>query len=191
MPEITETTPRETYTIDGETYSIPAPYKTGDVLTAGEASQLNQVYAENIRNNMAAKSKAQKESDPPTWNHDIFQGTIDDYCETYEMGVRTGGGRSGDPVMVEAMEMSRKLVREAIQKQGHKLADVPAKRISELAKGILDSGKYPQIMETAKAKVAAAAGLGAIELNLTPAAEAPAAEEPSEASHSKGRKHAE
>jgi hypothetical protein len=163
MPEITESTPRTSIMIAGDNYNVPQPYTAGHVLTANEASSLNQTYAENVRNNMAGKAKALKEAG--TWSQDVFQGQVDDYTADYEFGQRTGGGRSGDPVMTEAMSITRDLVRQAISKANQadstkpKLADVPASKISELAKAQLNKTDDPrtvQIMATAKARVEAA-----------------------------------
>lgn len=159
MPDVNESTPRTEITIAGETFSVAQPYAEGHVLTANEASALNQTFAENIRNNMAAKVKEFKES--TTWDHDVVQGRVDDYVDEYEFGVRTGGGRTGDPVRAEAMNIARDLVRREIQRQGKKLADYTAARISELAKSILDRGDSNShtILATAKARVEAASGL--------------------------------
>lgn len=163
MPEITEATPKTSIMIAGENFNVPQPYTAGHVLTANEAGSLNQTYAENVRNNMAGKVKALK--DAGTFAADVFQGTVDDYCDTYEFGQRTGGGRSGDPVKTEAMAITRDLVRQAISKAAAadstkpKLADVPASKITELAANQLaktDDPKTLQIMATAKARVDAA-----------------------------------
>lgn len=181
MPEITESTPRTSIMIAGENFNVPQPYTAGHVLTANEASSLNQTYAENVRNNMASKVKALKEAG--TFAADVFQGTVDDYTADYEFGQRTGGGRSGDPVMTEAMAITRDLVRQAISKANQadatkpKLADVPASKISELAKAQLaktDDARTVQIIATARARVEAAKEL-TLDIDTGPS-EAPAAE---------------
>lgn len=163
MPEITETTPRTGITIGGETLQVPQPFAAGHVLSANEASALNQTYAENVRNNMAGKLKALK--DAGTFDLEVFQGQVDDYTNDYEFGQRTGGGRTGDPVMAEALSITRDLVRQAISKAYSadntkpKLADVPAAKITELAKAQLaktDDPRTQQIMATAKSRVDAA-----------------------------------
>lgn len=162
MPEISDSTARESYTIAGKTFSIPMPFGAGHVLTDGEASQLNQVFAENVRNNLAAKIKEHTEAG--TFDQDVMQGSVDDYCATYEFGVRTGGGRTGDPVVAEAMNIAREMVREAIKKQGkYKLSDITAKQISDLAKSTIE--KNPKIMETARARVEEVRQIAGIELD--------------------------
>lgn len=173
MPEITSETPRTTITIAGESFSVPQPYAEGHVLNANEASALNQTYAENVRNNQASKVKEHKEAG--TFDAEVFQGSIDDYCDGYEFGVRTGGGRSGDPVRQEAMNIMRDQVRQAIVKQGKKLADYSAKQISELAAKNLDSGSdaAAKVLGIAKERVAASAGVS-IDIVVDEAPEAPA-----------------
>lgn len=157
MPEINETTPRTQITIAGKTFNAPQPYAAGHELTANEASALNQTYAENLRNNFASKVKEADEAG--SFDQDVFQSKFDEYADEYEFGVRTGGGRTGDPVQAEAMSICRELVRKAIVKQGKKLADYSAAKITELAKAQLaksDDPKTQQIYATAKTRVEAA-----------------------------------
>lgn len=164
MANITKKTPREAFTIAGQTFQVVQPYAEGHVLTSGEASALNQTYAENIRNNFAARVKDAVEAG--TFDQEVFQGQLDDYMGEYEFGVRRGGGgRSGDPVMAEAMTIARDKVRQAIKRAGkHKLSDVPASEITRLAKELISSGKYPQIMEAAKARVDAQRDVADVEI---------------------------
>lgn len=163
MPEINDSTPRTSIMIAGDNFTVPQPFAAGHVLNANEASSLNQTYAENVRNNMAGKAKAQKEAG--NYAQDVFQGQVDDYTNDYEFGQRVGGGRSGDPVRTEAMAITRDLIRQAISKASAadstkpKLADVSAARISELAAAQLaktDDPKTVQILATAKTRVDAA-----------------------------------
>lgn len=163
MPEVNDTTARETYTIAGKSFNVFVPYAAGHVLTDGEASALNQTFAENIRNNFASTVKELVESG--AFDQDVVQGQLDDYMSEYEFGQRRGGGgRTGDPVLREAMLIAKDLVRKALSKKGIALKDVPAADITRLAKETIDGGKYPQIMETARARVAAQEGLAEIEL---------------------------
>jgi hypothetical protein len=175
MPDITPYTPRESYTIAGQLFSIPQPYKAGHIVTEGEASQLNQVYAENVRNNKAAKVKELVEAG--TFDQEVMQGQIDDYCDSYEMGVRSGGGgRSSDPVMAEAMNIARDLVRKALKKAGYNLSDVTAGQVSERAKRAVQDN--PQIVETARQRVEATKEIAEIVLGeLAASEEQPAGEE--------------
>lgn len=179
MPEITDTTPRSSLTIAGQTFTVPQPYASGHVLNANEASALNQTYAENVRNNRANFVKEAVEKGD--FDQDVAQGAIDDYCAGYEFGVRTGGGRSSDPVMTEAMNISRDLVRKALVKQvaagtlkdgeGNliKLSDVPASKISALAKGVLERNdeKAKKILATARQRVEDANEIDDVEVDVS------------------------
>lgn len=174
MPHIHEQTPHEDYTIAGKVHKIPQPYEEGHALTNGEASQLNQVFAENIRNNMAAKAKAHDEAG--TYEPNSFQTEVDAYCAGYEMGVRQGGGgRVSDPVEVEALLIAKGLIVDKIKASGKiKLSDVPAAKVTELAKEVLS--KNPQIRETARANVAARQAIAGIELGSFTTSESEAVE---------------
>lgn len=179
QPAEAPTVAREEYTIAGKTFSILQPYEAEHVLTAGEASALNQVFAENIRNNFAAKVKEATEAG--TFDQEVFQGQLDDYMDEYEFGVRRGGGgRTTDPVQAEAMIIARDKVRKALVKRGHALKDVPASEITRLAKDILASGKYPEITDAARARVAAQQEVADVEIGelqaVAPEEAAPAAE---------------
>lgn len=177
MPEIHEHTPRETYTIAGESFAVPMPYKAGHHLTEGEANALNQTFAENIRNNLASKLKEEKEAG--SFDLSVFQAKLDDYCDTYEFGVRTGGGRSTDPVMTEALAIARDLVRKAIVAKGIKLSEVKASNITELARQTIE--KNPKILETARARVEEVRAIADVELE---GLETGPAEEPTKAKKS-------
>lgn len=138
----------EQITIQGRTFNVPNPYEDGHVCTANEAAALNQVFHENIRNNLAKKlSEGQDEA----------QAQIDSYSSTYQFGVRTGGGGGGgprDPIKVEAMRIGREAVKNAILKKGLKIEDFGAKQISERAAATLPA--HPEWTEEAKRRVTAA-----------------------------------
>ena len=178
MPEIHEKTPRGEYTVAGETFSIPRPYHVEHRLTEGEASQLNQVFAENIRNNLAAKVKAAVEAG--SFEQTSFQtSVVDEYVKTYEMGVRTGGGgRTSDPVAAAALEIARGLVKGAITKQGIRLADVTSAQITAKAKEVIAAN--PQITELARKQVESTKALAGLVLGEV--------EAPTEVTPPKGKK---
>jgi hypothetical protein len=197
MPEITAETPRDQITIAEETFFIPQPYAEGHVLTSNEAGALNQLFAENVRNNLASKVKAAKEAD--AFDHDTFQAeVVDDYTSKYEFGVRTGGGgRIGDPVQAEAIDIARDMVRDALRKKGYKLADVKAAQITELAKNVLAKGDATSeaIMTQARQRVEARRAIADIELDSLEVDGAgdgeEAGEAPAETSGKRSRKPAE
>ena len=49
--------------IQGVTFNVPTPYAEGHVLATNEASALNQLLHENLRNNFASKVKAKRGDD--------------------------------------------------------------------------------------------------------------------------------
>jgi hypothetical protein len=139
---------KEKITIAGRAFDVPNPFAEGHVLTGAQADALNQVYHENIRNNLAKKLEGQSD--------DEAQATVDSYSQSYEFGVRTGGGGgSRDPVQTEAMRIAREAVKRGLQRKGHKISGdgaVPAKQITELAEKALD--KNPQWKDQAREIVA-------------------------------------
>ena len=164
----------ETITIAGEEVNITPRYFEGHVLTPNEASALNQTYFENVRNNLASTVKAAKE----TGSFDLaaFQTTVDEYSAAYQFGVRTGGGRSSDPVKQAAMEIAREKVRAAITKAGLKASDYSAKAVSDKAAEVLNRGDATAdaIYAAARAQVEASKAIAIDSLDMGAPSEAPA-----------------
>lgn len=131
----------QSITIAGRSFDVQPRYAEGHTLNAGEAAALNQTYFENLRNNFANKAKE--------------GGTQEDftaYAESYQFGVRTGGGGSRDPIEVEAMNLARDAVKKGILAAGKKIADYSAKAISEAAGKLVE--KNPAYREKARERVA-------------------------------------
>lgn len=187
--QIAEGTSYRSLTIEGLTFQVPEPYAEGHTLNAGEASQLNQVLGENLRNNFAsavkdAKAKAaeanglmktdsegkevpdiaQVTSD--LLDMDELQGAFNEYVTEYEFGVRRGGGGRlpTDPVEREALSIATDKVRAAIKAKNITLNSVPAEKIRELAEKLIANN--PAITEEAKRRVAAAADIALDEINV-------------------------
>lgn len=131
----------QTITISGRPFTVAPRYAEGHILTANEASALNQTYFENLRNNFAGKAK-----------DGGSQEEFDTYASSYQFGVRSGGGGSRDPIEVEAMALARDAVRKGIVAAGKKIADFSAKAISEAAAKLLD--RNPVYREKAAERVA-------------------------------------
>lgn len=124
---------KDKITISGNAYDVPSPYTEGHVLTANEASALNQVFHENLRNNLVKKLEGKSAEEA--------QGIVSEYAQNYEFGARVGGFTSRDPVLTEALNMCRDVVKNALRKKGYKLSGkeaYPAKKISELAQQLYD-----------------------------------------------------
>lgn len=169
-------------TIAGLAFLVAPRYAEGHVLTANEASALNQTFFENLRNNFAGKAKEGAD-----------QAAFDEYASVYQFGVRTGGGGSRDPIEVEALNLARDAVRALIKKQGKNISDYKAAAISEAAGKLVE--KDPSYRELARKRVeelqsAATETLDADLLatleEATPAASGESTEEP--ASNKRARK---
>lgn len=98
-------------TIAGQTFTVLQPYAAGHTITEAEAKALNQVRAENVRNNMASKVKAAaegtaKEGEPTADNIVAF---VTEYDASYVFTLASvgGGKRSTDPIEVEALRIAR------------------------------------------------------------------------------------
>jgi hypothetical protein len=162
----------EEVTIAGEVFKIDTPYVEGHPLTAGEASQLNQVRHENLRNNFAKKVKDAKEAG--TFDLAAFQTQLDELAAKYEFGVRTGGGGGrapSDPIKREALKIGTEWVANKLKAKGktigpkgnHTMADV-----REAAEKLLPD--HPEWTEAARsvveARKAASADAGGEEVDL-------------------------
>ena len=134
-------------TIADHQFMVLQPYAAGQTLTEAEAKALNQVRAENVRNNMAKKVKAAfdgtAKDDEPT--EATIAAAVAAYDASYQFTLASigGGKRSTDPVEVEAMRIARglfadwcagkkltvKAVREKIgdDKYDEKLAEIAAR----------------------------------------------------------------
>lgn len=144
----------EQITIAGETFTAPTPYAEGHTLDANEASALNQLLHENLRNNFAKKVKDAKEAG--TFDLAAFQAQFDQYADGYKFGVRTGGGggRTTDPVKREAMEIAVETVKLKLKAKGKTIGpkgNYTMAQVREAAGRYLEA--HPEIMDEARARV--------------------------------------
>jgi hypothetical protein len=115
-------TPRAEVTIQGQTFTLPTPFTAGHQLTEGEASQMNQLLAENVRNNFAGKMKAQ--ADKPEAERKAFtQEDLDAYVAEYEFGVRKAGNGEArlTPVEREARRIAKSAIEAKLKERGAKV----------------------------------------------------------------------
>lgn len=151
----------QTITIQGVEFTIGAPYSAGHVLTAGEASALNQLRGENIRNNFAGKMKSAKDKGETIPG----QTELAKYDAEYVFGVRSAAGPRLDPVERKARQLAAVEVEKLIKSKGLKKAALPEGKFDELVSAFLD--KYPAFREKAKTIVTAeqsALDLGGLDL---------------------------
>lgn len=172
MPDITADTPRKDLTIRGIILSAAMPYEEGHVLTANEASVVNQTWLENLRNNYAAKLLSYCETNHPEVivvddkeNKQIntseengnavlspaqvaeIQKDFTAYVDGYEFGVRGAGRTLMDPVMALAIGIAEGVVKDALKAQGYKISDVRDQVRGLAEKAIADN---PLFMEEAR-----------------------------------------
>lgn len=140
---------RESITIASRVFTVTNPFAEGHVLNGPQADALNQVFHENIRNNLAKKLEGLSDTDAQT--------KVTEYENTYEFGVRTGGGGGPrDPIHTEAMRIAREAVKRGLQRKGVKISGdgaIGAKEITAYAEKAL--AKHPEWLDTAKATVEA------------------------------------
>jgi hypothetical protein len=113
----------EEITIQGQAYRVPLRYAAGHTLKDNEATALNQLLHNNIRNNFSQKVlKATKaaEAEGTEVDHAGLQQQLDDFCNRYEFGTRLGKGGTtpADPAEHLAMSRARVIVRSAIKEKG-------------------------------------------------------------------------
>lgn len=98
-------------TIAGQTFAVLQPYAEGHTITEAEAKALNQVRAENVRNNMAGKVKAAAEGTAkegePTADNIVDFVTAYDAAYVFTLASVGGGRKSTDPTEVEALKIAR------------------------------------------------------------------------------------
>jgi hypothetical protein len=160
-------------TIAGVVVEIADVFAPGYVLKEGDAYQLNQVRAENIRNNLSSLVKEEKAKvarelgkfkqvdgkDEPDIDQvstddldvEAIQARVDKYAAEYQFGVGAGGGARApkDPVEREAQAMATEVIKSAFRSKGYK--QPKPEKLKELVAQLLD--KDPTFREKAKARV--------------------------------------
>lgn len=161
----TESSMIETITIAGNQYQVPSPFTEGHTCTAGEASALNQLLHENVRNNLSGRAKK---------SGNLSQDEVDTYVNGYNFGIRTAGAPrvSRDPVEARAMKIAKAKVEAGLKSQGKNPKDYKATALVEAATRAL--AKHPEWRELAARQIADEAAIGMdteVELDETQVAE--------------------
>lgn len=129
----------EAITIGGQSgLMIPQPHDKlqGQPLTKEQAHVLDQVLAENARNNLREQIKKLK------GDKAAGQKLLDTYLAQYDFGKRAGGGfRAADPIEAESMDYVRKALTKALQAKGVPKKDIKASDVTAKAKQILAGPK--------------------------------------------------
>lgn len=146
-----------TVTVYGHTFTVPDRYAEGHVMTAAEATALNDRLAEMISHMVRNGPLADlSKGDTPTAEQiAASEALIAERVKTYEFGAGRGSGEGrapADPVQAEAYAIARAKVKEAIKGKGWTLA-----KKGEPA----GEGEYPY--DAYNAKVAEVAALPAVQ----------------------------
>lgn len=134
-------------TIQGLTFAAPQPYSAGHTCTEAEASVLNSVLANALRNNFARRVKEYEGTSQGDAVHIQLQREFDSYAASYTLNARTG-----DPIERAARRIAQDLVRTALNERGQKPSD--------LADGVFDSlvakaALKPSVLSEARRRVEA------------------------------------
>lgn len=166
----------EKVTVAGKEFTMPCPFEEGHVLTVGEAAQLNQVYHENLRNNIAKKVKEAVEKG--AFDQAEWQEKINSLAESYEFGKRRSGGprAPADPVKREALRLAQEAIEDKLRASGRKPKDFS--NLKDLAAQLVEQN--PVFTERAQEIVAqrqeaTSTSVDSILSGLTPAEAKPAA----------------
>ncbi len=138
-PEILAPTTLGTIVVMERTYTVNLPYHEGHVLTASEASVLNQTYKENLRNNFVGSVRRAIERNEPPPTQEDFEA----YAKDYTFGSRRGKLQIKlDPVGTEERKLCDLRIRQALKDKGIKFASVDKDKFHSLVQGLVESGKF-------------------------------------------------
>ena len=191
---------RQRLQIQGTFFEIDSPYEEGYSLKANEASAMNQLLGENIRNNMAttvrnAKLKAAGWSDEQIKQAKVeqmtpvadsttlsddqiseLQETIDEYVSSYQFGVRTGRARSPFEKAVE--DIVTEMLDKALKANGYspsKMQKEERAKYDALYTRVLDANRE-EVERAAQERLDSLAGLQIKGFNVAEEAEKEAEE---------------
>lgn len=141
-------------TIAGTVFPVTQPYAAGHVLTEAEAKALNQVRAENVRNNTASAVKKAAEEGKAA---DEIAKIVADYDASYEFNVRTAGpARVVDPLERECRAIAKALLMQKLKDNGVKAKDQDKE---ELEAKIAEWARHPKVVAAAKKALESRKGL--------------------------------
>lgn len=144
-------------TVQGVTVSVSAPYVEGQTLTEAEAKALNQVRAENVRNNQAKAIKELKETvtDEAELQKQA-QALISAYDAEYVFTLASvGGGRAAlTPVEKEAKAIARDYIAAQLKEKGiTQKAYIEANGAESIKIKIAEFSAHPKVIAMAEKAV--------------------------------------
>lgn len=129
--------------INSVLFTAPAPFSEGHVLSDVEANVLNRTFAENLRNNFAARMKKAAESGEAPLTQEDFNL----YAAEYSFGVRPGRTMALNAVDVEERRLAEIAVKAAIKRKGIKLKGVDKDAWNGYVARAIESGKFREQAE--------------------------------------------
>lgn len=150
--------------IQGVIFQAPSPYAEGHTLNAAEASAMNGLLGENLRNNFAktvstAKEQAGEGNELSADTLTSLHAKFAEYAAAYQFSARGPGRAPVDPVEKAARELGRKVVLDALNAKGIKKDQLAEGQMDTLIDQVLS--KYPHIREEAASRIAKAKELSA------------------------------
>lgn len=164
-------------TIAGLLFPVTLPYAEGHALTEAEAKQLNQVRAENVRNNTATAVKklaVDPEAKVLEFTAEALaaaQALVAKYDTEYVFTIGGAGARRvTDPLEKECLSIARAHVTASIKASGKKVKDFDEAKIEAKVEEL---AAHPDIVKIAKSRLREREKLSeALALDLTDGTEA-------------------
>jgi hypothetical protein len=159
-------------TIQGHSFDATQPYLAGHVVTEAEAKALNQVRAENLRNNFASKIKSvQGEAEALTEEQLVqLRAEFATYDAEYVFTLASvgGGKRETDPVAAEAKKIAKQTISDKLKAAGKKVSDIAPETLANAIAKLAESENIQKLAKKAVAErqKAAQADLGELDLGL-------------------------
>ncbi len=151
-------TSTQTLAIDGITFTAPAPYNEGHQITQREATALNQLFAENLRNNFRKKVADAKEKALAAGAEAITGEALDalvaeftTYADEYEFAGKRGSRTPTDPVAKEATKIARDKLNEAFKAKNFDKKTLAEGQFDKMVQDLL--AKRPDFTELARRRV--------------------------------------
>lgn len=129
-------------------FKVFEPFAEGHTCSANEAAALNQLLAENLRNNFRRVVAAEIEkakAEGRDVDIDGLRAKFHTYMLEYEFG---GQRRSSDPVEAEARAMATEIAKDLIRAKGFKISDYRGDKLNVIVDKILEA--QPQLYDTAR-----------------------------------------
>lgn len=145
MVQYTEETKRKAITIAKTEFTIPQPFEEGHVCTQNEANALNQLLAENCRNNFAERVKKAEDGQKPT------QEDFDKYVAGYEFGIRSV--TTSDPVVKEMRKIVETNLAQWLAAKGLSKAKMPKEEYENTVETAIQNN-YDKLYEQASQIIA-------------------------------------